>query len=347
MNRRRFLRSSAALGALTLASPAAFAQEELTILGSVPSLGFPFFVHMLNQIKVEAEAEGVTLIESDGQNSAPKQTADVEAALVQGVGAIVISPLDVNALAPAIEQAVAAGVPVVTIDRRVDGVEGILAHVGADNVLGGEAEAQAVVDAFPDGATIFHLQGQPGAGPPSTATRASTTSSTPGRQVPIVFEQTANFARAEALSVTEAGLAANGKPDAIICANDDMALGAIEACAARGFTDVKIYGFDALPEALVAVRDGTLAGTVEQFPASSRARRSASRWPSRGRHGARRGASCSSPPSSSAPTTSTRPSASARRRRPPGPTDDDRAGAPETSGPGPPRGRPRRRGERP
>jgi len=45
-----------------------------------------------------------------------------------------------------------------------------------------------------------------------------------------------------------------------------MALGAIEACAARGFTDVKIYGFDALPEALAAVRDGTLAGTVEQFP---------------------------------------------------------------------------------
>jgi ABC-type sugar transport system substrate-binding protein len=46
-----------------------------------------------------------------------------------------------------------------------------------------------------------------------------------------------------------------------------MALGAIEACAARGFTDVKIYGFDALPEALVAVRDGNLAGTVEPFRA--------------------------------------------------------------------------------
>ncbi|MER8937768.1 substrate-binding domain-containing protein, partial [Mesorhizobium opportunistum] len=55
-------------------------------------------------------------------------------------------------------------------------------------------------------------------------------------------------------------------PHAIVCANDDMALGALEACAARNFTDVKIYGFDALPEALVAVRDGKLAGTVEQFP---------------------------------------------------------------------------------
>ena len=123
MNRREFLVSSVAAGALALGAPTAFAQDKLTILGSVPSLSFPFFVHMLNQIKVEAEAQGVNLTESDGQNSAPKQTADIEAAIVQKVNAIVISPLDVNALAPAIEQAVQAGVPVVTIDRRVDGVE--------------------------------------------------------------------------------------------------------------------------------------------------------------------------------------------------------------------------------
>lgn len=266
MDRRSFLRSSVALGALAAASPA-FAQDRITILGSVPSLGFPFFVHMLNQIKAEAEALDVDLIESDGQNSAPKQTADVEAAVVQGVNAIVISPLDVNALAPAVEAAVQAGVPVVTIDRRVDGVEGILAHVGADNVKGGEAQANALMAAFPDGARIFHLQGQPGAGPAIDRNQGVHNILDPvADKYQIIFEQTANFARAEALTVTEAGLAANGEPDAIICANDDMALGAIEACAARGFTNVKIYGFDALPEALAAVRDGTMAGTVEQFP---------------------------------------------------------------------------------
>ena len=267
MNRRGFLTSSVALAALAAGAPVAFAQDRLTILGSVPNLGFPFFVHMLNQIKAEAEAQGVDLIESDGQNSAPKQTADIEAALVQGVNAIVISPLDVNALAPAVEQAIQAGVPVVTIDRRVDGVEGILAHVGADNVKGGEAEAQAMVAAFPNGAKVFHLQGQPGAGPAIDRNQGVHNVLDPmADKYQLVFEQTANFARAEALTVVEAGLAANGKPDAIICANDDMALGAVEACAARGFSDVKIYGFDALPEALVAVRDGTMAGTVEQFP---------------------------------------------------------------------------------
>ncbi|MER9407030.1 substrate-binding domain-containing protein [Mesorhizobium caraganae] len=267
MNRREFLLSTVATGAMALAASSAFAADKLTILGSVPNLGFPFFVHMLNEIKAEAKAQGVNLTESDGQNSAPKQTADIEAALVQKVNAIVISPLDVNALAPAIEEAVKAGVPVVTIDRRVDGVEGILAHVGADNVKGGEAEAQAMVAAFPNGAKLFHLQGQPGAGPAIDRNKGVHNVLDPLKdKYQIIFEQTANFARAEALSVTEAGLAANGKPDAIICANDDMALGALEACAARNFNDVKIYGFDALPEALVAVRDGKLAGTVEQFP---------------------------------------------------------------------------------
>jgi inositol transport system substrate-binding protein len=267
MDRRSFITSSVALGALAAAAPTAVFGQQLTILGSVPSLSFPFFVHMMNKIREEAAAQGVTLIESDGQNSAPKQTADIEAAVVQKVNAIVISPLDVNALAPGIEAAIQAGVPVVTIDRRVEGVEGILAHVGADNVKGGEAEAQQMVTDFPDGATIFHLQGQPGAGPAIDRNKGvHNVLDGMTDKYKIVFEQTANFARAEALTVTEQGLAANGKPDAIICANDDMAFGAIEACAARGFADVKIYGFDALPEAIVAVRDGTMAGTVEQFP---------------------------------------------------------------------------------
>ena len=84
-------------------------------------MAFPFFVHMMNQMKAEAEAlGGITVIESDGQRSSPKQTADVEAAITQGVDGIVISPNEVDAMAPALQEAVDAGIPVVTIDRRVD-----------------------------------------------------------------------------------------------------------------------------------------------------------------------------------------------------------------------------------
>jgi len=257
-----------ALGAAAGSRPS-FAQTKMLVIAtSLPSLSFPFFVHMQKQLAAEAKALGdIRLIETDGQNSVPKQTADVEAAIIQKVNAIVISPLEVNAMAPALEQAVKAGIPVVTIDRQVRGVPGILGHVGADNVKGGEAQAEAIVKAFPNGAKIFHLQGQPGAGPAIDRNKGLHNVLDKAKdKYQIVFEQTANFARAEGLTVTEAGLAGKGKPDVIVCANDDMALGAIEAVKARNLSDVAIYGFDALPEALKAVRSGAMSATIEQFP---------------------------------------------------------------------------------
>ncbi len=263
---RRTLLATAlcALGATSV-----MAQKPLTVATSLPSLSFPFFVHMQNELKAEAQKLGaITLIETDGQNSAPKQTADVEAAVTKGVNAIVISPLDVAALAPAVQAAVDAKVPVVTIDRRVNGVEGVLAHVGADNVKGGEAQGNQILADFPNGATIMHLQGQPGAGPAIDRNKGlHSVLDAHKDKFKIIFEQTANFARDQALTVTESGLAGMAKPpDVIVCANDDMALGALEAVKGRNLTSIKIYGFDALPEALARVKDGSLAGTVEQFP---------------------------------------------------------------------------------
>jgi ABC-type sugar transport system substrate-binding protein len=270
LSRRSFVTSAASLALGTVAGGRfAFAQaKSLVIATSLPSLSFPFFVHMQRQLQAEAKSLGdIRLIETDGQNSVPKQTADVEAAITQKVNAIVISPLEVNAMAPALEQAVKAGIPVVTIDRQVRGVSGILAHVGADNVKGGEAQAEAIMKAFPNGAKIFHLQGQPGAGPAIDRNKGLHNVLDKAKdKYQIVFEQTANFARAEGLSVTEAGLAGKGKPDVIVCANDDMALGAMEAVKARNLSGIAIYGFDALPEALKAIREGQMTATIEQFP---------------------------------------------------------------------------------
>jgi ABC-type sugar transport system substrate-binding protein len=160
-------------------------------------------------------------------------------------------------------------VPVVTVDRRVDGVEGILAHVGADNVKGGEAQGQWLMQNYPDGAKIINLQGQPGASPAIDRNKGLHNVIDQHKdKYQVVAEQTANFARDQGLSVTESLLAGmTDPPDVIIAANDDMALGALEAVKARNLDDkIKIVGFDALPEALASIRDGGLAGTVEQFP---------------------------------------------------------------------------------
>ncbi len=255
-----------AVAAMTLSSPVA--AQDLTIASSMPGLEFPFFVHMQKELRAEAAAlGGIELIEMDGENSTPKQTADVEAAIIRGVDGIIISPKDAVAMAPVLQAAVDAGVPVVTIDRRVEGVNGILAHVGADNVIGGEAQGQLIIDTFPDGATIVNLQGQPGSSPAIDRNKGVHNALDPmSDKYVFVVEQTANFAREEGASVTEAILAGlDSPPDVIVAANDDMAFGALQVVQEQNL-DIAVIGFDTLPEALASVRDGGLLATIEQFP---------------------------------------------------------------------------------
>ena len=256
--------------ALVAIGPVQAAEKHLTVLMSLPNLAFPFFVHMVNQAKDEANKIGdIDLIIADGQGSSPKQTADVEAGISKGVTGVVISPNDVDALAAAIQEAVDGKVPVVTIDRRVDKVPGILAHVGADNVKGGEAQGQLIEKLFPNGATVMNLQGQSGASPAIDRNKGLHNVLDQAKdKYKIVFEDTASFDRSKGLSVTESALAGMPKPpDVIVAANDDMALGALEALKARNLLGkVKLIGFDALPEALGQIKAGSMTATIEQLP---------------------------------------------------------------------------------
>jgi ABC-type sugar transport system substrate-binding protein len=260
---------TAGLMAIALSAPA-FADEKPTILLSVPGMNFPFFVHMMkNGLEAEAAKQGLSTMEADGQDSSPKQTADIEAALAKGVKGIVMSPREQDALAPAVQEAVDAKVPVVTVDRRVPSVTGILGHVGADNVKGGEAQGNLIVKMFPNGAAIVNLQGTPGASPAIDRSKGlhNVLDKAPDKYK-FVAEQTANFHRDDGLKVTESLLAGLATPPQVIVAgNDDMAMGAIEAVKGRNLKGIAIIGFDALPEALAKLRDGELTATIEQFPA--------------------------------------------------------------------------------
>jgi inositol transport system substrate-binding protein len=262
---------AAALGlALVASGPTQAADKHLTILMAVPDLAFPFFVHMIDEGKDEANKLGnIELIIGDGQRSSPKETADVEAAITKGVDGIVISPNDADALAPGLQEAVDAKVPVVTIDRRVNKVPGILGHVGADNVKGGEAQGELIEKLFPNGGTVMNLQGQSGSSPAIDRNKGLHNVLDKAKdKYKIVFEDTAGFDRAKGLSMTESALASmKTPPDVIVCANDDMALGALEALKGRNLTGkVKLIGFDALPEALGQIKAGNMTATIEQMP---------------------------------------------------------------------------------
>ena len=277
LSRRRLLRTAAAAGAAGAALPgslrwraaAAQADKPLTIAFSVPGLNFPFFVHMMDLAEQHAaELGNITFVPLDGQqNGAPsstKQSADLEAQVANKVDGIVISPNDGVALAESVQAAIDAGIPVVTVDRTVNDVA-TLAHVGADNVRGGEIQGEYVISLLLDGGDIFELQGQPGATPAIDRHAGLEAAIATQDAVKIVQSQTAEFAREKAVSVMEGLLAANEPPAAVVCANDDMAFGVAQVVEDNDLT-IPIIGFDALPEALQSIQSGALAATIEQFP---------------------------------------------------------------------------------
>jgi inositol transport system substrate-binding protein len=246
------------------------AHDKPVVVASLHNLSEPFFIAMRHEFESEAARLDVELSVVDGQSNSAKQSADVEAAIASGAQGIILAPTDVNALAPAVESVLKAGIPIVTVDRRVENTSVSVPHVGADNLAGGRSMAQWVIENFPNGAHIVLISGQPGSSSAIDRTRGIEVAfRTAGPQYQIVAEQSANWQREPGLTVTQNILTSLGRqiPQVILCEDDDMALGALEALRASGITGVKVLGFNATPEALARVRDGEMAATVEQSPA--------------------------------------------------------------------------------
>ena len=244
--------------------------KKLRIVFSVPNMAFPWAAFTVRVAREQAKKLDIEVLEEDGQSNSPKQSSDLRNVVNQGVDGILLAPTDVNALVPAVNEVIAANIPIVTVDRYVTGTDKPVPQFGVDNVAGGAKLAKYVIDHFPNGAKIVFLTGEPGSSPAiDRAKGVRDTIKAAGDKYTIVADQTANFARAQGLTVTQNILTSlKAPPDAIIASNDDMALGALEAVNQVGMPKgkVMVLGFDAIPEALAKVRDGDLAATVEQLP---------------------------------------------------------------------------------
>ncbi|SMB84433.1 inositol transport system substrate-binding protein [Pasteurella testudinis DSM 23072] len=246
----------------------AFAKNEVVAFSS-PSLYSPFQIKMSQAAAEAGKALELKVQVLDGQDSSTKQTSDVDNSITKGAKAILIAPNDVNAIAAAVEDAINAGVVVATVDRKVISEKNI-PHFGANNYLGGQKIAQELKAKFPDGANIILLTGQPGSTSNIERTQGIRDElKSYGTQYKIIVDQSGNWLRSEGLRIIESVLPTlKQKPDVILSANDDMAMGAIEALRALGYKagDITVTGFDAGPEALSRIQDDWLYVTADQRP---------------------------------------------------------------------------------
>ncbi|MGN7309786.1 ribose ABC transporter substrate-binding protein RbsB [Alkalicoccobacillus gibsonii] len=236
--------------------------EDFTVGFSVSTLNNPFFVTLEEGAEVKASELGLDLVTVDAQDDSSKQISDVEDLIQRGVDLIIINPTDSSAVTAAIEAANNADIPVITVDRGADGGE-VVTHIASDNIAGGELAGELMVELVGEGAKVAELEGIPGSS--AARERGEGFNNIAEDSLDVVAKQTANFDRAEGLTVMENILQGNSDIEGVFAHNDEMALGALEAIEAAG-EDIVIIGFDATTDAVEAVGDERMAGTVAQQP---------------------------------------------------------------------------------
>lgn len=229
---------------------------------SVSTLNNPFFVSLSEGAKAEAEKQGVKLVVVDAGDDAAKQTNDIEDLISRNVSVLIVNPVDSDAVAPAVQNAVSKGIKVISVDRVVNGVE-VNCQIASDNVAGAKMATEYLIELIGEGAKAAELEGVPGAS--ATIDRGAGFHEAADKALDVVASQTANFNRAEGMTVMENILQSSGDIKGVFAHNDEMALGAIEAIAASG-KDIKVIGFDATDDAVAAVKAGRMTATVAQKP---------------------------------------------------------------------------------
>lgn len=200
----------------------------------------------------------------DAQGDADKQIAQFEEAVKSGAKTIVLLAVDETKIVPAVEKAVASGVNVIAVNRhlRTDKVCGVY----SDEYGAGQMQAEYMERNLPAGANVFYLQGNPAQLSSKLRWEGFRDFCLERRpDIQLVDSRPGDYSREKAKSITEEWAKNYAQIDAVICANDEMALGALaalkEAHRSRGCI---ISGIDATPDALAAIEAGEMRQTIKQ-----------------------------------------------------------------------------------
>lgn len=229
---------------------------------SVSTLNNPFFVSLAEGAEEAAEKAGVKLAVADAGDDSAKQQNDIEDLISRNVSVLIVNPVDSDAVAPAVQNAVSLGIKVISVDRVVNGVD-VDCQIASDNVAGAKIATEYLIEQIGEGAKVAELQGVPGAS--ATIDRGAGFHEAADEVLDVAASQSANFERAEGMSVMENILQSEPELKGVFAHNDEMALGALQAIAASK-KDIKVVGFDATDDAVNEVKAGKMTATVAQKP---------------------------------------------------------------------------------
>ena len=234
----------------------------------------PWRIAETNSIKEEAakRADKYDLVLTDAQGQTSKQVSDVEDLIARKVDAIFLAPREFEGLAPALQAAKAAKIPVFLIDREAAGKAGedYVAFLGSNFVEQGKRAAEWLIKQTNGKAGIVELTGTAGSSVARDRSEGFKQAIQGQADMKIIASQTGDFSRVQGQKVMENIIQSKGAEiTAVYAHNDEMALGAIQALKAAGRKpgqDVILISIDGEKAALEAILRGELGGSVESNP---------------------------------------------------------------------------------
>ena len=254
------------------ADAGACAPEDIQLIGQVRNETNPYEKAWLDGGDAFAESVGLTQTRLTYDGESPKQQEQLRQALSTGnpeCMVLNVLPNGDSDTTPIVKEVDAAGAYLVTHWNKPadlnpwDGYDTWISHITFDGKDSGQQIAEAMIESMGGEGGIIALQGilDTSAAKDRFIGLENALAENPG--VTLLDEQTADFDRTTAFNVTKTLITKHGDAiKGVWAANDDMALGALQALEAAGMTGVAVVGIDAVPEAVQAVADGKMTATV-------------------------------------------------------------------------------------
>ena len=249
-------------------APAEDTGETLTFGLVTKALNNPFW-EMMHEGSVEvAEANNIELLylAPTKANNLEEQARLIDDLIAKKVDGIVLVPVDSTGIVPAIERANEAGIPVALANTNAAGGE-VVTFSAVENYDAMGLLAEYAAQTLGEEGKVIILEGTAGAQTAIDRKAGVDDTLVNYPNIEVLASQTADFQRAQGLTVMENLLQAYPEIDAVIACNDEMALGAIEALDAAGrLADTMVFGFDGNNDAMKAVYEGRIVATCYQRP---------------------------------------------------------------------------------
>lgn len=231
-----------------------------------------FLTSLRNGIEDAAEKNKVSVQIEDGKNEVGTQLNQIQNFIASGVDAIIVNPVDTDATMSISDDAEAAGIPLVYVNRQPINVNMLpdnQAFVASQETVAGTLQAEEVCRLLGGKGNLVVMMGElsnQGALARTKAVHSVIESNPKCTGLKIVAEQTAEWSRIKGNNLMTNWLSAGLEFDAVLSNNDEMAIGAIQALKASGraMDSVIVAGIDATPDALAAMKSNDLDVTVYQ-----------------------------------------------------------------------------------